>query len=136
MFTFFLPAVGTRELIAGSLASQGSGGYYWSSTQAGSGAGYMPFFSASVSNPSYFASMGYGESIRCVRYEIKRSDESATKVVVVFLACLCAFCSSLDYRQTYCASRSIGHGFEWVELKPVVRSLEPYTTRTQSRIQA
>ncbi|MCL2328792.1 MAG: glycosyl hydrolase family 8 [Bacteroidetes bacterium] len=64
--TVFLPAVGYRHFFNGALGSAGSDGYYWSSTEYGSGSAYyVNFYSsnASVSTNSRI----YGFSVRCVK---------------------------------------------------------------------
>jgi len=57
--SMFLPAAGYREDFGGTLGNVGSGGYYWSSTQCGSGAYGMGFYSGNGSwYDGYFRNNG------------------------------------------------------------------------------
>jgi len=82
----FLPALGWRET-TGPLTRQDVHAVYWSSTHESNTRGYYFAFDITDNWLDFSSSKAYGYSVRCVRYEIKGSDERATKVVVVFLAC-------------------------------------------------
>ncbi len=62
----FLPAVGYRNNIHGSLGSQGSYGYYWSSTQSTTGSGYYLYFTGGYSF-LLDTNKEAGLSVRCVK---------------------------------------------------------------------
>ena len=65
----FLPAIGHRltDDPGGELASQGAGGWYWSSTQASSVHGYLLRFTVNLSELADNTGKQLGRSIRCVR---------------------------------------------------------------------
>jgi len=68
MFTFFLPAAGWRERSAdGELRSQGSRGFFWSSTQSGASSGLELEIGPSTSRPDRAESKAFAYTIRCVR---------------------------------------------------------------------
>jgi uncharacterized protein (TIGR02145 family) len=62
--TLFLPAAGVRRS-GGTLHDVGSGGFYWSSTAASSGAFLLGFYGSTVSPEARFP-RAYGFSVRCV----------------------------------------------------------------------
>jgi uncharacterized protein (TIGR02145 family) len=61
-----LPTAGSRNRDNGSLYSQGSYGYYWSSSPNGTSAHYLHFYSSSV-YPQYNYYRARGNSIRCFK---------------------------------------------------------------------
>jgi uncharacterized protein (TIGR02145 family) len=64
--TMFLPASGIRSNGNGLLYYQGTRGYYWSSTFAGTNAYYLSFGSGSV-NPANIGHRSHGFALRCIR---------------------------------------------------------------------
>jgi hypothetical protein len=64
--TLKLPLAGYRSRSDGSLSSQGSGGYYWSSSVTGINGYHLRFNSTSV-DPAYTNSRAYGFTVRCVK---------------------------------------------------------------------
>jgi uncharacterized protein (TIGR02145 family) len=62
--TLTLPAAGYRSNLSGTLSYRGSNGYYWSSTENGSYAWYLSFYSSSAIPGSNYRSNGI--SVRCV----------------------------------------------------------------------
>ncbi|CAA7196611.1 hypothetical protein CHRY9293_02691 [Chryseobacterium potabilaquae] len=60
-----LPAAGARNRVAGALVERGSGGYYWSSTERGSGQAYTMYFYSNIS-PAYYSVRTEGYSVRCI----------------------------------------------------------------------
>ena len=63
-YTLTLPAAGYRHTTAGALVNRGYNGYYWSSTESGTLARYLSFFSGSVNAST--TNRRYGLSVRCV----------------------------------------------------------------------
>jgi len=88
LFTFFLPAAGHRlsDDPGGEIASQGSGGWYWSSTQFSSQIGHLLRFSGSLSEIANNTGKMLGRSIRCVRYEIRFMEFSCQLLVTVAIS--------------------------------------------------
>jgi uncharacterized protein (TIGR02145 family) len=64
-FSTFLPAAGFKYYNGDGLYSQGSYGYYWSSTVKGTKAYHLNFYSGGA-NPNYISRRGHGFSVRCV----------------------------------------------------------------------
>ena len=64
--TLKLPMPGIRIYVDGSLSSQGSIAYYWSSSPLTSSSYYMFFQSNAVTLTNYYA-RAYGFSVRCLK---------------------------------------------------------------------
>jgi hypothetical protein len=60
-----LPAAGDRNYPNGGLSHRGIGGYYWSSTESGSGDANDLFFYSSASPFMYTHNRRSGFSVRC-----------------------------------------------------------------------
>ena len=65
--THNMPLSGSRNWGSGTYSSQGSGGYYWSSSPNGANSYYASFYpgSGSIATNYYRA---YGFSVRCVKH--------------------------------------------------------------------
>jgi uncharacterized protein (TIGR02145 family) len=59
-----LPAAGYRNLSNGALNSRGNDGFYWSSTENGTNAGYLNFTSSNAYTSNDYRTFGF--SVRCV----------------------------------------------------------------------
>jgi uncharacterized protein (TIGR02145 family) len=62
--SLFLPAAGSRSSSLGSLGNRGSSGYYWSSTESGSSAQSLDFYSSIAGISTFNRTNGF--SLRCV----------------------------------------------------------------------
>ena len=65
-WTMFLPAAGGRST-GGSVSTQGTYGYYWSSTARSSTNGYSLGFYSTYVGPSGNSNYASGFGVRCVR---------------------------------------------------------------------
>jgi len=61
-----MPMPGSRSWVDAALLSQGSNGYYWSSSPNGTNGYYMYFYSTYI-NPSNSLNRAYGFSVRCFK---------------------------------------------------------------------
>jgi len=67
MFTFFLPALGTRHFSDGAINNPDTYGYYWSFSHSGGSLGYSLLFGSNETNPAWASNLALGRTIRCVR---------------------------------------------------------------------
>ena len=63
--TLTLPAAGSRNYTSGTLGYRGSDGFYWSSTENGSAAYTLNFYSSNV-YPAHNYFRTHGFSVRCI----------------------------------------------------------------------
>lgn len=82
-FELRLPAAGYRHLDGGSY-SQGTDGYYWSSSPSGTNASYVGF-NGSTANVSSYGRVG-AFSVRCVPVSVKLDDASSSLMPNIPLA--------------------------------------------------
>ncbi len=79
----FFPAAGYRYT-SGSVNSQGSSGFYWSSSAASSAIGYNLSFGSTILNPLNYDKAGGGNTVRCVKPLPVANNLSVTPDKLVF----------------------------------------------------